>query len=312
MEAQAVDPICELVALPDTPEWVAARGTGIGASEAADILGIYGTPYEWFMRRKGLMPPREETLPMRLGKAIQPFVIDEYCRATGEDVGPERMYRSVAWPWMLATPDGNVIRQRKGIEAKSMGGWRARRELGPEGSDQIPEAYVVQAHHQMAVCGFDSVDFPVIVEGGLVFFTVPRDEDLIEMIVEETNLAWQRLQSGVAPEPDFENPRTHDALKAVYRAVKKGETVQLTADVIAKWDAAKLMDKEASALAKASDLLKARIIAAMGNAEFGEFAGRRIKRSLIKIPARTQDAYEFVKISEPRGKKKKEEEEEDE
>lgn len=55
------------IAQADTPEWHELRSKGFGASEAAAVAGLsqYETPLHVYMRKRGEMPPVQETKPMR-------------------------------------------------------------------------------------------------------------------------------------------------------------------------------------------------------------------------------------------------------
>jgi len=61
--------------------------------------------------------------------------------------------QSKRWPWACASPD-DLIETPQGlavVDYKSWSRWAAK-SWGLEGTDQVPDAYLVQIHWQMAVC----------------------------------------------------------------------------------------------------------------------------------------------------------------
>src|SRR6185437_1023395 len=66
-------------------EWLAARQSGIGSSEAATACGInpYDTPLSLYLRKIGQGEPIEETAAMRWGSRLEPVIADAYSEETG-------------------------------------------------------------------------------------------------------------------------------------------------------------------------------------------------------------------------------------
>lgn len=69
-------------------EWLEHRGFGIGSSEVATILGVnpYETPRQLWLRKKGLVPPKEETFAMRAGHYLEDAVAKFWSDATGKTI----------------------------------------------------------------------------------------------------------------------------------------------------------------------------------------------------------------------------------
>lgn len=156
----------EIVARPHTPEWYAARNTGIGASEIAAAAGLspYQTPLELYLRKRGEMPPFEGNDATRMGTLLEPVVKSEFKRITGLipiDENPP-MYRSRDRQWMTATPD-MIVTETELAEFKTAS-WRMKSSWGDENSDAIPDQYLCQTQWQMAVVGpeFVAVHVPVL------------------------------------------------------------------------------------------------------------------------------------------------------
>lgn len=178
----------------------ADRRHGLGASEAAAACGLspWQSPLELFLRKTGRAPAQEETLPMRVGQALEPVVLAALEDRTGRIVA-DRQRRLVdpALPWRWATIDGMTGDAL--VEAKTAGsldGW------GEDGSDQIPLHYVLQCQHALAcTAGVNLVLVPVL------FFAreyrcyeIRRDDALIAALTEKETAFWQRVLTDQPPE----------------------------------------------------------------------------------------------------------------
>jgi putative phage-type endonuclease len=69
-------------------EWLKAREATLGASAVPIILGLlpWRAPLSLWSERKGIIPPQEETRAMRVGRAMERFIIGEYADETGREV----------------------------------------------------------------------------------------------------------------------------------------------------------------------------------------------------------------------------------
>ena len=72
----------------DHQEWLKYRGSGIGSSEVATIVGLnpFETPYQLWRRKVGIDPPVEENFAMRAGHILEPAVAKFWEDATGREV----------------------------------------------------------------------------------------------------------------------------------------------------------------------------------------------------------------------------------
>ena len=194
-----------------TETWQDVRATGIGASEIGTVIGVspFGTPFQLFSRKLGLIADITETPRMRAGKVLEPAIRDWYAEETGRasldafasdsfDLvweGEEgTTLRSKDHPWMFATPDGIIMDEDKGmgiLEIKvSSFAW----------SDGIPLHYRYQMQQQMAVCGCAWGAIAALVNGELTHCDIERDEEMIAEIIEKGAEFWQRVQDNDPPE----------------------------------------------------------------------------------------------------------------
>lgn len=174
------------------------RNTGIGASDAPAVLGLspWRTPLEVFLEKTGRAAPQAESLPMRIGKALEPVVLEAFSERTGLTVArrQERIY-CPRFPWRWATVDaiaGDAL-----VEAKTSGEFA---EWGDEGTDQIPRHYIVQVQHALACTGLKLAYVPVLIAGReFRVYEIARDESIIEVVTEWEREFWARIERNDPP-----------------------------------------------------------------------------------------------------------------
>ena len=184
-----------------TPEWHAARKTGIGGSDAPVVMGLspWKTPYELFLEKTDAgYEPKPETEPMRWGKLLEPILRQEYERQTGRPIGGEPgLVRHPERDWMIASLDGDVPGRVVELKAPpwQVAGW------GEPGTDQIPLPYLIQTHHYLVVTGRPIADVAVLLRAAdFRIYTVEADAEIAERIIEAEAAFWALVQAGTPPE----------------------------------------------------------------------------------------------------------------
>ena len=199
-------------------QWLAARKTGIPASDAAAILGLspWKSPLDVWLEKTGrapiqeLAPDREDLL--FLGTALEPAIAAMYSRKTGREllqVQENRgLLRHQKHPIIIGTPDRLVVGERRGVELKSEIAFMDR--FGDPGTDQVPEYYAVQCAQYMAITDFDAWDLALL-HGGAKFaiYTLERDRATEEALLDLLVRWWHRhVVADVAPELDGSDSAT--------------------------------------------------------------------------------------------------------
>jgi putative phage-type endonuclease len=181
----------------DREAWLAERRTGIGASDAAAILGFspWRTPLDVWLDKTGQAPPFEETEPIWWGRALEDLVAQRYGEKTGAQVwNPARLYRHPRSPIILATPDRIIVNEagepQFGLEVKTA---RVAEEWGRPGSDEVPAHYLIQCLQCMAVLDLDRWDVAVLVGGSdHRIYSTRRDPAFEARILEMLEAWWAR------------------------------------------------------------------------------------------------------------------------
>lgn len=258
-----------------TPEQLASRHLTLGASETAAVLNLspFATPREIY-DRKTLAVETPATDAMLSGTYLEGGIIAWLMDRIGCDIqtnfpttiGPDGI--------LSATPDGKISLRPEGVEAKLSG---KPDEWGAEGTDEIPDHYLVQAQQQMYVMDWEVVWFPVLMLTGYTrefkLFRVGRDEEAIGEIVEHATGWWKRHVVTRTPPPN-----TSPTLELLKRVRREPEScVELGADaleLVERWEASKATAKAAS---EAEEQAKALLLEQLGPAESGVLPdGRRL------------------------------------
>jgi putative phage-type endonuclease len=199
-----------------TPDFLVTRRSGIGGSDAGAILGLspWKTPLDVWLEKTGQADSMEDTAATYWGRKLEDLVADEYVARTGRKVErcndtlrhPERFYMlghvdRLIWDGDRRPRVRGEIRTRRILECKTAGAFMAP-EWGEAGTDQIPEAYLCQVQHYLAVTGCEVADVAVLI-GGRDFrlYEIPRDNELIRLLEDAEAQFWALVMENVPPAP---------------------------------------------------------------------------------------------------------------
>lgn len=182
-------------------EFLSARTTGIGGSDAAAILGLskWKTPLAVWQEKRGEVAPQDDNEAMLWGRVLEPVIRQQYAERTGRTVRiPDTLIRHGSRDWMIAnldgmTDDGRVVEIKT---SRVAAGW------GEPGTDEVPQEYLLQVQHYMAVTGFAVADIAVLIGGSdFRLYEIPADRELQELLIHEEGVFWQLVQGATPPEP---------------------------------------------------------------------------------------------------------------
>lgn len=246
-----------------TPAWLEERRTGYGASDAPILIeGDEGAWRQLHGEKLGLLPDREASETMDLGKRIEHVILRLAAERLGEPiVRVNRIIRHPELPYVFASLDGRRKRgNRRPIEIKK---WAFKgEEWGPAGSDVVPTRILYQVQQQIAVTGADGVDLFVLFGGAKVEpFTVGRDQSMIDEILELETAAWAYVTRGEMPPWPGQAPKrivlAADEI-AIDDTIRNLVDIHETADAQAKGAAQELKDAKARLRAALADVGAAR------------------------------------------------------
>ena len=153
---------------PSDIQWHIRRRCGIGGSDVGAVLGVnpYKTPHEIWLEKTGRQLPEDLSGKdaVLAGNLLEDAVAQFYSIRTGHKVRRSNMTRfHPSMPWLAGNVDRVVEGQKRILECKTAGhfakGW------GESGTDEVPESYLLQVTHYMAVWGYQTADLAVLTGG---------------------------------------------------------------------------------------------------------------------------------------------------
>ena len=185
-------------------EWLDYRKTGIGGSDAAVVCGIskYKSPVELWMEKTNRLPYQEAGEAAYWGTQLESVVRAEFTKRTGIEVTMiKQILQSEEYPFMLANLDGVCEHPDLGtciFEAKTASAYKAA-----EWEDTIPDEYMLQLQHYMAVMGFNGAYIAVLIGGNTFRWKfIERDEEMISMLIKLESDFWNYIQKDTPPPLD--------------------------------------------------------------------------------------------------------------
>lgn len=281
-------------------QWLRARMQGIGASEAAEALGLLPSPLAVYNRKLGLEPPGPPTIPQRVGLALESLLKTLYEEETGRPINDTQLLvRSDDHPFMLATLDG-VDCEGDIVEFKTIT-IRRHRELGDTELEQVPDEWTCQVHQQMIVAGRDRATIAVLAGNeSFHLYPVRRNPELCRMLIEAEAELWDRIQRRDPP-PAMAEDSAQEIMRAYAAQVPDVTCDSGVEELMARIHA---LGKLEGHVKKAKDAHKARLAEWMRDASIAQSpAGWQAVRKTVNRAAYTVEAgsYETLTIKPPKG-----------
>lgn len=290
----------EMRSEPSREAWLRARRGGIGASDAAAVVGC--SPYQSTLglwgEKTGRVAPQEpaDMDAVEMGRLLEPIVLERLRQKTGLWVE--------AWPsellvvrdgeaWQRCTPDGLVFDGAKGVGLVQA---KTARETDAGWGDEPPVHYQMQVQHEMAVTGLPYAILVVLFGGRrLEWYAVQRDEAVIDWLTSVERQVWGYIERNQNLPPELCSGdvalRAADTLRL--HPDDDGSEIVLDswqADVVREYadlcDAARGSDKR-------RDQLKAQIVEWIGPATYAQAGGLRLSLKTQERPEHVVKASKF-------------------
>ncbi len=197
----------------NTDEWLRSRKQGIGASEAAAILGdtSWGTPLTIWQQKTSDEIVDIGTERMNWGHRLEDAIgraVEEDHPEIGKVLPAEGLIQCAEAPWLLGTLDAMVDSPIYGIvplEKKNVSAFEEKNWFDRDGMIAVPPKYTVQVRQQ----AFIRDDAPggyvaVLFDGNhLEVIWVPRSQDFIDNhLLGTLKDFWQiNVEQGIVPDP---------------------------------------------------------------------------------------------------------------
>jgi putative phage-type endonuclease len=259
-------------------EWLAERRTGIGSSDAPNLVGVgFRDAASVYRSKVEEVPDPDPTGFLLRGIELEDLVARKYAERMGTPLALGRLVRHPERAWQFATtdrvrPDGNPV------EVKTVVSWA---DWGDEMTGEVPAGYRVQVTHQGGVAAADFVDVAAlnVIDWELRVFRVAFDRDLYDWLTAvEAEFVEKHVVPRVPPAADWEGRWRDEAVKLV---VRHGSVIDLgeeAAALLARRKAYADVRREAEAK---YDELTERVKALMGDHQKATAGPFRLTRSFV-------------------------------
>lgn len=242
--------------------WLANRRRGIGGSDVAAILGLspWKSPFQVYQEKRGEIPETPDNPAMLWGRNLESVIRQHYANVTSRQVNVVKdILVHPQHSFMLANVDG-LTEDNRVLEIKTA---RTAQGWGEAGSDEIPQPYLLQVQHYLAVTSFKVADVAVLIGGSdFRLYEIAAEPDLQAMLIDLEKTFWQRVVTGEAPEPT-----TFADVQRQFGQRANGRTVEATPHLLDALSKLKAVREEIKLLEEVEVITKTTLMKAMGEAE---------------------------------------------
>ena len=209
-------------------DWLTWRKNGIGGSDAAAVCGLsrWKSPVEVWLEKTEQAESKAAGESAYWGSVLEPIVRAEFIKRTNLPVKElKAILQHPDHSFMLANVDGLVDDPKHGtgiFEAKTANEYAAK-----DWEDGLPDEYVLQIQHYLAVTGLSFAYVAVLIGGNKFKWQfVPRNESVITMLIELEGHFWSYVVN-MTPPPFDGSKASSDLLASLYPEGKPKSQVAL-------------------------------------------------------------------------------------
>jgi len=232
-------------------DWLKFRNKGIGGSDVATICGInkYKSPLQLWLEKTNQIDPVEAGEAAYFGTLLEPIVREEFTRRSGLRVDTiNSILKHPVFDFMLANVDGIVIDENNNkaiFEAKTASVFKSEQWE----DNKIPEEYMLQIQHYMAVTGFNKTYIACLLGGNkFIYKVIERDDELIDMIIQLEFNFWECVKNNVPPKIDG-SESCSDLMSRLYPNANKDSSIILPDEaqlLVEQYNSSKEQEKQFS------------------------------------------------------------------
>lgn len=227
---------CEVMPGKTREDWLENRSHVVTGTDISAIMGEnpYCSRFDLWLQKTGQGQDIQDNDAMRIGRICEPGMRQDASDRYGMIYEAPGCLQSKRWPIMGGTPDG----LREGIpwifEFKTAGIRNSYSTLkldqtdwGDEMTDQVPPHYLYQCMWYMGLTGADQCQLIAMIGGhGVREYTIPRDNELIDYMVEAANEFWEvHVAGNVQPDIQY-SPQAEDWIKRRYWHADKDKVIE--------------------------------------------------------------------------------------
>ena len=174
-------------------EWLLMRKTYLGGSDLGAVIGVnkYKTALDVYLEKTSEHSPETSNDATYWGNVLEDVVAQEYSKRMNLPVEVEtKLLRHPEHEFLAANIDRWVDSKRYVLECKTAG-FMMSKEWGEEGSDSIPESYLILSAWYAAICDVPKVDIAVLI-GGQDFriYTYQRNKEFEDKLIKIACNFW--------------------------------------------------------------------------------------------------------------------------
>ncbi|WBW95279.1 YqaJ viral recombinase family nuclease [Oceanirhabdus sp. W0125-5] len=230
-------------------EWLELRKKGLGGSDVGAICGLnkWKSPISVYLDKVGELPNEDiESEAAYWGTVMEDTVAKEFEKRTGKKVRRKNfILQHKEYPWMLANLDRVIVGENALLECKTASAYKD----GEWKDDVIPESYLLQVQHYLAVTGCEKGYIATLIGGNkFVWKEIQRDQEIIEYLINIEKDFWENHIK-------IKNPPVIDGSEASTQVLKMmyPEAID-TEEILLDYEAAELIEKRNKLKAEESKL----------------------------------------------------------
>lgn len=284
----------------DPPEavrqWRQNRGSAIGSSDIAPILGIspFRTALDVYMEKVAALNGAEVEVdvddiniddPKSRGHLFEPAIARAYELRYGVtlEIPPRIVHPEMSF--CSATADRKVANHSRLVELKKVNRFAMHLWGEPE-TDNAPDYYICQTQWQCAMFGIGENDlFALFGDDDFRRYPIQANVAIAKVLFDAAADFWKRVEKRDPPEPDWNHAATYDVVNRLRRP-RKEVAISLPDEL--EPDVQEFMNLKAVVAAgeKAKKEMlrpKAKIVHAMGDAGSASLNGYTFTRKEIEV-----------------------------
>ena len=235
-------------------EWLLMRKTYLGGSDLGAIVGVnrYKTALDVYLEKTSEFVEEVNNDATYWGNVLEDVVAQEYSKRMNLPIETEpALLRHPEYEFLAANIDRWVDGKKYVLECKTAG-YMMSKEWGEEGSDNIPESYLIQSAGYAAICDVPKVDIAVLI-GGQDFriYSYVRNKEFEDKLIKiACNFWYNHVQKRIPPKCS--------SLADTFNLFPVGNHKELTASetITQKIYELKTLREQESSIQKAIDALK--------------------------------------------------------
>lgn len=309
--------VTEFILPESEAHWLDLRTQVVTSTEVAALFdqSPYMTAFELWHRKAGKLDSSfQETERTRWGTRLQDAIALGVAEDNGwtvrrmDEFAMDRDLR-MGSSFDFCLTDGKSDAPAAILEVKNVDHWIAREGwiVERDGTEDYIEAPVhieMQMQHQMLVSGVDRCHLAALVGGNRILLSEREPDPVVQGAIKDAVAEfWASVDSGVAPEPNFD--RDAEVVHRLYGYAESGKIAEASEKVAALAVEQAELGRSIKELESRRDALKAEILTEIGDAEKVTWDGGSISAGMVAEAevAYTRKAYRNFRVNL---KKKKE------